>query len=73
MAEEIKEPRKLTGEDITELANEDPSIEATCCCYWKETWTGWEKVRCTEEYATEDMCRSNTPSGLAYSFGNSGC
>lgn len=66
-----KEVKKLTGEDTPELAN---ATEGTCCCYWKQTWTGWEKIRCTEEYGSEDDCRRNTPSGAdAYSWSNSGC
>ena len=68
MNEERSEPKKLTVEEVPELANKENFPEGSCCCYWKNTWTGWEKVRCTDEHPNEDECKRNTPSGLAYSW-----
>jgi len=74
MSEPKKEPIKLTEKEVPELAPKENATEGTCCCYWKQTWTGWEKIRCTDEFGSEDECRRNTPGGAdAYSWSPYSC
>jgi hypothetical protein len=58
MSEETPNVKKLTAEDLPELANEDPSPsgEFYCRCY-KQTWTGWEQISCSNDFGSEDDCR----------------
>lgn len=51
------EVKKLTSEDVPELAeNEAVPESGGYCRFFKQTWTGWEETACSSSYSTEDDC-----------------
>lgn len=52
-----KEVKKLTELDFPELKTDNPSPDQMYCRFYKETWTGWEVIKCTDEYSSEEDCR----------------
>ena len=71
-----KEIRKLTAEDLPELADDDAKPEGDYYCrFFKETWTGWVETKCSSEYASEGDCSSaaRNAGADAYSWTGKSC
>lgn len=71
-----KDVRKLTSEDVPELAeNEAVPESGGYCRFFKETWSGWEQTACSENYYSEDDCRrgASNAGADAYSWTGRSC
>lgn len=71
-----KEVKKLTSEDVPELAeNEAVPESGGYCRFYKQTWTGWEETACSSGYSSESSCASGASSAGAdgYSWTGRSC
>lgn len=70
-----KKIKKLTEKDVPELKTDNPSPEQMYCRFHKQTWSGWETIKCSGNYASESACASDAQwaGADAYSWTGRSC